>query len=287
MLQRFDAMESVFAPLIVRYVIPHLTDDAALSVIGVNAGSGQRVESLPVPPRDRYIPYDDELPAKPLGNMPVFSLFFAFVQLLLVYWAFLPVAPSKSLGDYLGNGTPERHLHAILNYPSAWIRGRYVYSSSSQPALLFISLFPAILIWSLEGHRRGNKGCPCSWYVVIWTNSQLFRILLTNHQATPFVVQFCGRSGTSSQNLSSVLLSRNPEFVEADICLDRRQSGACSGCKRHGHGNLRRLCCEPRPAPRNASKQSRVRLDLCDDYVAWSTSLHSCCFTNRRYDVPR
>lgn len=156
-------MESTFAPLIVRYIVPSLTDDAALSVIGVNAARGQRIDSLQVPQRCRYVPYDDELPARPLRKALVINSSFALLHMLLFYLAYSPASTSGSWIRALVNVFPERYIDSIVNYcaldresSAGW---------PSQPLSLGISFIPVILIWSLEGHRRGNIGSLWSWYV--------------------------------------------------------------------------------------------------------------------------
>ncbi|KAK7756873.1 hypothetical protein SLS62_000889 [Diatrype stigma] len=163
MLQQFDAMESVLSPLIVRFVIPNLTDDAALSVIGVNASQGQRVEALPVPQRDRYVPYDDELPAKPLKTALAVNFAFALVHLLVLYLAFFPGKLSETWATTLGKVVPERYTDAVVNY-FALNSGRST-EGPIQPQDSVIAFIPVILIWILEGHRRGNLGSLWSWYV--------------------------------------------------------------------------------------------------------------------------
>ena len=162
-MQSFDAMESVFAPLVVRFVIPNLTDDAALAIVGEHTLQGQRIESLPVPQRDRYVPYDDELPAKPLKNVPIGKAWSILLYSLLFYVACLISSTSESLTNPLSTALPQEFLHTIVDYYTPTdrrSRDGQLHSPSS-----VISLIPIILIWNLEGHRRGNIGSLGSWYV--------------------------------------------------------------------------------------------------------------------------
>jgi hypothetical protein len=164
MKQRADAMESVFAPLTVRFVIPNLTHDEALSMDTARAIAGQRIESLPMPRRDRYIPYNDELPAKPLNKAFLIDFSFALVQLLLSYLAFLPSITTKYRAATLGNVVPDRYLNAIVDY-YAPTHGSLADGLSHAP-LSGTFFIPIILVWILEGSRRGNVGALCSWYVL-------------------------------------------------------------------------------------------------------------------------
>jgi hypothetical protein len=85
-------MQGIFAPLAVKFIIPNLTDDQALAMDSARAVTGQRIEALPVPVGDRYVPYNDELPAKPLQktSLMVNSCFAGF-QLLLSMAAYVPL----------------------------------------------------------------------------------------------------------------------------------------------------------------------------------------------------
>ena len=161
-MQSFDAMESVFTPLFVRFVIPNLTDDAALAIVSANTVQGQRIESLPVPQRDRYVPYEDELPAKPLKNRPFDKACSILLYLLLFYLACLIFSTSGSFTHLLDMVLPERYLDVIVDYYAP--TGRRSRDGQLDSLSSVISLIPIILIWNLEGHRRGNKSSLGSWY---------------------------------------------------------------------------------------------------------------------------
>lgn len=162
-MQSFDAMESIFAPVAVKFVIPNLTDDAALSIVGANTVQGQHIESLPIPLRDRYIPYNDELPAKPLKNMSIFKFFAAAIYLLLLYMVYPVPSTFESRGDprsiaYLGQSFDTLIVDSTVTLKNT--SGRLLHSTST-----VIPLIPTIILWNLEGHRRGNSRSLGSWYV--------------------------------------------------------------------------------------------------------------------------
>jgi hypothetical protein len=163
MLQQSDAMESPLAPLIVKYLVPHITDDAALAIVGVNAAGGQRIESIPMPNRYRYVPYDDELPAKPLKSASVVNLGFALAQIFLFYLASLPAERSEFLNAFPSNATAGPYADTVLKYllPEDGESVDKPLLLLQQPSLL--SFLPIMLIWNLEGYRRGNKGSLWAW----------------------------------------------------------------------------------------------------------------------------
>lgn len=163
MKQEFDAMQSVFAPLIVKFVMPRLSDDMALSLDTARAIAGQRIESLPVPQRDRYIPYNDELPAKPLNKALLANSCFALVQILLSCLAYQPASLSKSWARTLGSVIPVQFLNATIR-DYAPFRGTPL-DGLLLPPITILPFIPIVFIWTLEAHRRGNIGSLWSWYV--------------------------------------------------------------------------------------------------------------------------
>lgn len=163
MKQRFDAMQSVFAPLIVKFVMPRLSDDVALSMDSARAITGQRIESLPMPQRKRYVPYNDELPATPLNQTLLVNSCFALAQSVLCFLAYLPASSPESWARDLASIIPKRYLDAIIG-ASVPPRGIQTDRLPLPPMSLF-SFIPVVFIWTLEAHRRGNIGSPWSWYV--------------------------------------------------------------------------------------------------------------------------
>lgn len=165
-------MQGMLAPLAVKFIIPNLTDDQALAMDSARAVTGQRIEALPVPVRDRYVPYNDELPAKPLQKASIIvNSYFAGVQLLLFMAAYMPLSTSVSwIGNFRGL-IHENYLNAFV-YHLVQARADSSTNRVSQFTLSLILLTPIFLLWLLEGFRRGNLGSPWSWYVV--SHSLLF-----------------------------------------------------------------------------------------------------------------
>lgn len=162
-MQSVDAMESVFSPLIVKFVIPSLTDDAALAIVGANTVKGQRIKPLQVPKRARYVPYDDELPSKPLRNLAVSKACVITLYMVLLYLAHLVPSASGSIFDIIGNELPKGYIDPIIHNHTTI--GETSESQVFHSLSSVMSLIPAILIWNLEGRRRGNIRSVGSWYV--------------------------------------------------------------------------------------------------------------------------
>ncbi|CEI63201.1 unnamed protein product [Fusarium venenatum] len=166
--QKADAMQGMLAPLAVKFIIPNLTDDQALAMDSARAITGQRIEALPVPVRDRYVPYNDELPAKPLrkGSF-IMNSCFAGVQLLLFMAAYVPLS---TLVSWIGNFRGLVHGDYLDAFVQHLVNAHESASTSqvSQSTISLVLLTPIFLLWSLEGFRRGNLGSPWSWPITLF-----------------------------------------------------------------------------------------------------------------------
>jgi hypothetical protein len=165
-------MQGIFAPLAVKFIIPNLTDDQALAMDSARAVTGQRIEALPVPVGDRYVPYNDELPAKPLQktSLMVNSCFAGF-QLLLSMAAYVPLCTLVSWINIFRGLLHENYLESLVHH-LVQARENSSINRASHFMLSLILLTPVSLLWSLEGFRRGNLGSLWSWYVI--SHSLLF-----------------------------------------------------------------------------------------------------------------
>lgn len=158
-MQEFDAMQSLFAPLLVKFVLPNLTDDAAMNIIGENVLGRQRVEALPMPRRPRYVPCVDELPVRPLNDLRVGKVIGAIPQLGL--------AVSLIMGNFLKpfKDAPY-HLDSYLKHYTHAATASGEASCSTQSCR--VALIPVVLIWNIEGFRRGIIESLGSWCVLIF-----------------------------------------------------------------------------------------------------------------------
>lgn len=157
-MQQLDAMESIFSPLIVRYVLPNLTGDAFFSPVSTNVVQGPRCDFLPVPERDRYVPFDDELPSKPLGHFHVGTAIFIFLYALLFYLAWVPWSESVSwaMPQHLG-----QHEHRLTTNTTDCLPDSP--TPTEETVLPMVLVAPVIVMWTIETSRLGNKQSLGSW----------------------------------------------------------------------------------------------------------------------------
>ncbi|PCD38655.1 hypothetical protein AU210_007122 [Fusarium oxysporum f. sp. radicis-cucumerinum] len=171
--QKVDAMQGIFAPLAVKFIIPNLTDDQALAMDSARAVTGQRIEALPVPVGDRYVPYNDELPAKPLQktSLMVNSCFAGF-QLLLSMAAYVPLCTLVSWISIFRGLLHENYLESLVHH-LVQARENSSINRASHFMLSLILLTPVSRLWSLEGFRRGNLGSLWSWPITLFLTAGL------------------------------------------------------------------------------------------------------------------
>lgn len=176
MMQSFDSLDILIAPLIAKFVIPNLTDDMALQVVGLDTVEGTRLESFPMPKRPRYLPFTDELPTKPMKDVWFLKAFTALLFSFILYLSwFVLKDPGISCNGL--SGTALQRVYTGI----AWIDQRladtvqvaYIATHRENPcqklqvAYFMASLLPTILIWTIEGHRQGNHLSLASWSVYV------------------------------------------------------------------------------------------------------------------------
>ncbi|GME48263.1 FAD binding domain containing protein [Neofusicoccum parvum] len=182
--QRVEAMETPALELFACWILPRLERETAMSKFADLISPGVRLEMLPLPERPRWIPYLDELPAKPLGGgrFPAMAAACLFVVLLCIAKAALelslPEGPLSFLGGplkttYVGLTQLDSSLWTLVFAFSHGIAG----SDASLRVLViyFLSaLLPITTVWIVEAHRHGNKRTPIAW-PSIWTAAYQLR----------------------------------------------------------------------------------------------------------------
>jgi hypothetical protein len=163
--QSVEAMQVPGASLMVKIMLPLLTKDMRLERQSGVIVDAVRVNNLPMPYREHYVPYVDELPAKPIRKAR-FSKLAVLASFSGLFWlannglqvGSLPAVfrgqPFKT--TYTGVSPVDSQLTTIIRAFSMSV-------ASPDPAqylqamYLVASLTPAILIWLIEGYRRGNN----------------------------------------------------------------------------------------------------------------------------------
>lgn len=166
-------METPALELFACWILPRLERETAMSKFADLISPGVRLEMLPLPERPRWIPYLDELPAKPLGGGRFLAVAAAglFVMLLCIAKAALelslPEGPLSFLGGplkttYVGLPQLDSWLWTLVFAFSHGVAG----SDASLRVLVvyFLSaLLPITTVWIVEAHRHGNKRTPIAW----------------------------------------------------------------------------------------------------------------------------
>ncbi|KAI1758575.1 FAD binding domain protein [Hypoxylon sp. FL1150] len=146
---------------------------------------GVRLNELPVPFRPRLIPYDVDLPAKPLSSAVAGIaklLLIAFMATMIYITTKAWRMPLEGLGDWgdlgplnrnwLGNNGFNNFLQKIV---SAFA---YPMFGSSPTAMLQLTYFLSqlaapMLVWTIEGYRSGNSLTPLALPSVFLVAMQL------------------------------------------------------------------------------------------------------------------
>ncbi|KAL1625883.1 hypothetical protein SLS56_007122 [Neofusicoccum ribis] len=171
--QRVEAMETPALELFACWILPRLERETAMSKFADLISPGVRLEMLPLPERPRWIPYLDELPAKPLGGgrfpavaaAGLFAVLFCIAKVALELS--LPERPLSFLGGplkttYVGLPQLDSWLWTLVFALSHGIAGSDV-SLRVMVVYFLTALLPITTVWIVEAHRHGNKRAPIAW----------------------------------------------------------------------------------------------------------------------------
>ena len=177
--QNVEAMQVPGASLMVKIMLPLLTKDMRLERQSGVIVDAVRVDNLPMPYREHYVPYVDELPAKPIRKawVPKLAVLASFLGLFWMANNSLQIGavPARFSGQpfntiYAGVSPLDSRLDNRVNSFSLSVASKDP-AQSLQAAYLVASLTPSILIWLLEGYRRGNHqtipGKLLTWWVIL------------------------------------------------------------------------------------------------------------------------
>ncbi|KAL3418739.1 FAD binding domain-containing protein [Phlyctema vagabunda] len=136
-----------FSGLIMKYLAPLVGPNAFVDVVIPICVEATKIQGIPVPERVLFVPFEDELPVKPLKN----------AALLTIPWAMT----SALFGLFLlatSNNTVAKLLRGYLEPETTAIDG--------QVLLFMINLVPLLVVWLIEAHRYGNSLSPLSWPII-------------------------------------------------------------------------------------------------------------------------
>ncbi|KAI8711080.1 hypothetical protein NCS52_01483400 [Fusarium sp. LHS14.1] len=183
MLQIIVSQRFPFAPQLLKHILPLFGPTAFADVVVPICAAAPRIEGLPVPQRPHFVPFEDELPSKPIKGSLLGRVPWALASSSLA--ALACIALGKS---HIGAGTG-----VILNTFQQWGAGGILAKLTGQSSResLLSSLIPTLSTWLIEGSRNGNSLNPLSW-------TRAYSLIYTISGPTSVLPLFC---------LSSVLFS--------------------------------------------------------------------------------
>ncbi|OLN86855.1 FAD-dependent urate hydroxylase 4 [Colletotrichum chlorophyti] len=153
---------------VIEFLVPLLGQDAFLQTAIPICAASHHVHRLPMPKRHRLVPFNDELPARPIANKSA-------------SWAAWALA-AGSLATLLYHSGGSAHLSALASYISAsakllssgpsgvnppqgllGLQGVGAAASQIQSVQFKTNLFASLAIWLVEGHRSGNRLSVLLW----------------------------------------------------------------------------------------------------------------------------
>ncbi|KAF6803744.1 FAD binding domain protein [Colletotrichum sojae] len=164
-LQMILTGRSPVSKLVTKFLMPILGDDAFLKVAVPIAAASHRIERLPVPKRLRIVPFDDELPARPIENkLASWAPWLLSVGSLgvLLYQTAQPgslqnVSHSlKALQGLLQGATTGVATGGLVGLGAAA-------GNTVETIRLRANLFSTLAIWFAEGSRQGNRLAVLPW----------------------------------------------------------------------------------------------------------------------------
>ncbi|KAI0600328.1 FAD binding domain protein [Biscogniauxia sp. FL1348] len=167
-LQALSAYEKpLLSKVVWEYVGPMLGEELGLSFFSTPIVGGARIEKLPIPHRERLIPYADELPAKPQRAFTGYltRAFFIAAMAGLMWLAGKSLrAPLAELGSWNGEAPISRPWAGIGNGLLGVLVSffSFVLESDSvadrvQLIYFMCQLATPALMYTIDGHRKGYQ----------------------------------------------------------------------------------------------------------------------------------
>lgn len=156
MLQMIVSQRFPFAPQLLKHILPLFGPTAFADVVVPICAAAPRIEGIPVPQRPHFVPFEDELPSKPIKGGLLSRVPWALASSSLA--VLVCVALRKS---HIGAGTG-----VILSTLQQWGAGGMLAKLTGQSPResLVSNLIPTLSTWLIEGSRNGNSLNPLSWF---------------------------------------------------------------------------------------------------------------------------
>lgn len=155
-LQMMVSQRFPFAHLIVKHLLPLFGSTAFADIVVPICCAAPRIEGIPIPKRWHFVPFEDELPAKPIkGDL------FRRVPWMLA---------CSSLGGLVFAALGKKSIAAGTGVFSSvfqyWGTGGLLADLTRQSPIggLVVNSIPTLSAWLIEGSRSGNSLNPLSWF---------------------------------------------------------------------------------------------------------------------------
>ena len=178
--QGIQAMEGPKNRFIAKQVIPRMPPAQVLEIVMSLVKPAPRLNFMPIPDRPHYDSFYDERATIPLsaqlnGKVRGFA-YAAFATLAYMAYNRIGGAPgSPPLRDYMGAKLTMRVFSENLGSEAVTLNKTIVafehvsgwvdVDHTVHTAYTLAWLAPILLIWLVEGYRRGNQGSLIAWYV--------------------------------------------------------------------------------------------------------------------------
>ncbi|KAL0943432.1 FAD binding domain protein [Colletotrichum truncatum] len=184
--------KSPISKFVIHVLMPILGEESFLKMAIPISAASHHIERLPVPYRPRLVPYDDELPAKPIkSNVGSWASWILSVGALgsLLYQTAQPVGISAVARSFAALQTVLPGASNVFNLSTQFLGllGAAVAENPVQTIQLRTNLLSALTLWFVEGSRRGNLLAIPAWptaavaaYSFLGPNAVMPSLCLTN-----------------------------------------------------------------------------------------------------------
>lgn len=171
-IQNINARTSVFWKFIAVYIIPALGMDLPAHILAESLRPAARVGQLPIKTRRSADPWTDELPSKPWTSMALLQVLSAVVFVGIMIPASLKILMSEPNVDMFDPslqflGAPLKHHFTGVSAIDEMFRVIVVAFAdavswqdaghSLQFSYLLALLIPILMVWYVEGSRKGSS----------------------------------------------------------------------------------------------------------------------------------
>jgi hypothetical protein len=163
--QRLEAMETTALEFMITRLLPFFNPETLLQNISDAVVPAAVLEHTSLPNRYHYVPFQNELVGKP-HRSKILAMLTAAGTSGAFFWAASRLPPSQSqnrltrafelniVPPHIGDSSADRALGFGWN------------DTTNLSSIYKITMqFSIVLIWSVEGYRKGNSYVLVSWYV--------------------------------------------------------------------------------------------------------------------------